>query len=838
MASSTEVVELIFSADYRGQPNMRKLKRDLAGSIDSFNSGVSAVAGFTTALVTLEAAAVGTSIALASSGVEAAGKFNDSFNEISTLLTTVSDDDLANFKQAIKDYGSESTASLESVNGAIYDSISAGIKWQDSLEFMTEAERLAVAGKADLNSVVKVLTGSLNAYGKTADDAGEFSDILFNTVKNGVTTLPELADQLGQVTGLASNLNVPFDELNAVIATLTANGLNTSSAMTAVKGALSNIVKPTKAAKDAAGELGIEFDFAALQSKGFAGLMQEITERSVGNKEALTGLFGSVEGLNAAFALTSEKGAQSFQDKLAELRDSTGATETAFAKMQDNMSLIAQNLQNNMELTLGAIGEPLLDEFGDINKAISDIFKGVRASVEGDEGLSLVVDAMEQIADTVSDILGNMATNMEQALADADLSGFTTAFELINEALEGMDLDNPEGLADAITGLGNAFESLTRFTGGVIDVMDGLFEAFGAIGGFMSSMPSDVLELAGEIGGLAIAWSAMSAVMSPFIGLLTSMKAVGGIAGALGSATQLNNIAGSLARFGALGSIFGLSVWAGSEVVENSKILNDWADSAAGASIAGDELKNGLKEFQRETGNANATMADYGRHLKNKIQSEEAAAKSTGDLAQAQGDVADGAEKTRETVIDINNALDGNARKSKSASEENEALSGELQTVGDAAESTKAKLDAMEIMRLEYDLQSDRIKAETDQIKSIMDSLGETGKAAGEALSGAFDFLGSGELDNLFLFERDQVFDSIERMSKSQAEITEAQTNLAKEKTATLRLSRERMESGGALIEIDGTGLEPQLEAFMFEILKEIQVTMAADQANFLMGIE
>ena len=70
---------------------------------------------------------------------------------------------------------------------------------------------------------------------------------------------------------------------------------------------------------------------------------------------------------------------------------------------------------------------------------------------------------------------------------------------------------------------------------------------------------------------------------------------------------------------------------------------------------------------------------------------------------------------------------------------------------------------------------------------------------------------------------RDQAF-------KLQKELTEAEINLIKEKT-------RRLAKGDALIKIDGDGLQPQLEAFMWEVLNAIQVRANAEGSEFLLGV-
>ena len=69
--------------------------------------------------------------------------------------------------------------------------------------------------------------------------------------------------------------------------------------MSSLKAVIANIAKPTKDAEDAANRLGIEFDIAALQSKGCG------PRRSHPGGRTGPALFGSVEAFNAVFWLPS-----------------------------------------------------------------------------------------------------------------------------------------------------------------------------------------------------------------------------------------------------------------------------------------------------------------------------------------------------------------------------------------------------------------------------------------------------------------------------------------------------------------------------------------------------
>ena len=57
-----------------------------------------------------------------------------------------------------------------------------------------------------------------------------------------------------------------------------------------------------------------------------------------------------------------------------------------------------------------------------------------------------------------------------------------------------------------------------------------------------------------------------------------------------------------------------------------------------------------------------------------------------------------------------------------------------------------------------------------------------------------------------------------------------AQIEMMKAQTAALT-------NGDGMIKIDGAGLQPHLEAFMWEILKAVQVRVNADGLKMLLGV-
>lgn len=226
---------------------------------------------------------------------------------------------------------------------SLYQAISAGVEPAKALGVLTESSKMATAGIATMEESVDLMTSTLNAYGFDTSQAAAVSDSFFQTVKDGKTTIPELAASIGKVAPMAASAGVSLFELNAATATLTASGLSTSEAFTGTQQIMKAFLKPTAEATAAAAKLGINFNATELASKGLEGVMAELQQalsdasmRGEDTTEIIQQLMGRVEGANAAVILTG-KGFNKFNDSLKNNKNALGASDEAAQKMQNTV---------------------------------------------------------------------------------------------------------------------------------------------------------------------------------------------------------------------------------------------------------------------------------------------------------------------------------------------------------------------------------------------------------------------------------------------------------------------------------------------------------------------
>lgn len=222
---------------------------------------------------------------------------------------------------------------------AYYQIVSAGITDQvKANKVLEEANKAAIAGVTDLFTAVDGLTSALNAYKDENLTAVQAADAMFSAVKLGKTTFGELSGTMGQVLTLAQSAGITFNEVMAAATQLTLRGLSTAEAFTQLKGVIRTFLKPSAEAVDTMDELGLTLDANEIRSKGFAQVMKEISDAVGGNEKKLALLFGRIQGLTGAMALSS-KGAKAFAGYVNEIGEGAGATNTALGKMDKTVGI-------------------------------------------------------------------------------------------------------------------------------------------------------------------------------------------------------------------------------------------------------------------------------------------------------------------------------------------------------------------------------------------------------------------------------------------------------------------------------------------------------------------
>lgn len=222
---------------------------------------------------------------------------------------------------------------------AAYQVASAGFKSAaDNADVLNASLILATAGNEDAAASAEFLAGQLQAYGASANQAGRFSDVLFTTVKNGITTIPQLASSLGNVSGNAAQAGISFEELNAIMATATTRGLKTTTTVDGLRGAIFGLQAPSKQGQKELARLGLTVNEQTLRNKGFIRTVQEIAEANGNSAASFKKILGPGVAVTLVQKLISDGGELATQN-LNDMAKAAG--ETGRALEEHNKTAIA-----------------------------------------------------------------------------------------------------------------------------------------------------------------------------------------------------------------------------------------------------------------------------------------------------------------------------------------------------------------------------------------------------------------------------------------------------------------------------------------------------------------
>jgi TP901 family phage tail tape measure protein len=274
-------------------------------------------------------------------------------------------------------------ASKAELASASYQALSAGFSdTAGNIKLVEAATKAAVGGLADTTQVTEVLTKTLNAYGMSGEKAIKVTDSISKAIEYGQVEWSDYTSQLGRVASVAAIAGVSLDEVNAFVAAATKNGATAEIAFTGLGATLNTLLQPTKESQEAAKVLGIQWNLAGLQGKGFSGLMAELALKMGTNQEAAVRLLGSQEAMRGAFAAAA-KGGKDYQMILEGLGGSAGKTDSDFNQMKtsiENQLKALDTAFKNLSEAFGvAFGPSVIKSVGDLTGLINGFAAAIKA---------------------------------------------------------------------------------------------------------------------------------------------------------------------------------------------------------------------------------------------------------------------------------------------------------------------------------------------------------------------------------------------------------------------------------------------------------------------------
>jgi tape measure domain-containing protein len=126
------------------------------------------------------------------------------------------------------------------------------------------------------------------------------------------------------------------------------------------------------------------------------------------------------------------------------------------------------------------------------------------------------------------------------------------------------------------------------------------------------------------------------------------------------------------------------------------------------------------------------------------------------------------------------------------------------------------------------------VEADTKRIEAAFDSINTGITSTGDVIGKLFALFGNEE--NLSLRALSDMREQIDIENRFRQQAFDLQKKLTEAQIEQIRARTQAMQRGDAMIKIEGDGLEPELEAFMWKILRKVQTRVNEQGLEMLLG--
>lgn len=327
---------------------------------------------------------VGTKVALAGAAIGVGVGFAvktfmefDSAMSAASAATTETGAALDSLRAAAIKSGADTMFSATEAANAITEMGKAGVGTRDILSGgLTGAMDLAAAGSLDVGRAAEIAATALNQFNLKGADLPHVADLFSAAAGKAQGSVEDVAMAMSFVGPVAAAMGISIEDATATIGLMAQQGITGEKAGTGFRGMLLSLVAPSKIAKGAMDDLGVNMYDNAGKFVGMQGAAGELQAKLSGLDEqtrntALGQIFGN-ESLTSAIALY-KGGAAGVEAWRGKVNDAGFASEQA-AKLTDN-------LRGDIERLGGSIDTVLIQGASGANAPLRGLTQGLEDTV-------------------------------------------------------------------------------------------------------------------------------------------------------------------------------------------------------------------------------------------------------------------------------------------------------------------------------------------------------------------------------------------------------------------------------------------------------------------------
>lgn len=481
--------------------NSNEAKKQL-GDLGKESSGILSKIG--DAAKTATVAIGGAATAVAGYALKVGTSFESTMSEVQAI-SGATGDQMQQLSDKAKEMGSTTSFSATEAGEAMTYMAMAGWKTEDMLSGIDGIMNLAAASGENLATTSDIVTDALTAFGMSASESGKFADILAAASSNANTNVSMLGESFKYVAPVAGSLGYSAADTSIALGLMANAGIKAGQAGTALRAALTRMVKPTDAAAAQMDKYGISLTNSDGSMKSMQEVMDNLRSSMGGLSEAQQAqvadtIFGQ-EAMSGMLAIINA----SEQDygKLTEaIYNSEGAAKKMADIRLDNLSGQLTLLKSAAEgfglVVYESMATPLTNLVVEGQSAVNGLAEALQiggADLMFRSGAIMLTNLLNGIAEKAPELTvkaGEMISGFIDAVSDSLPGIIDSGVNVLTSFISGIGSQLPQlvpqALSMVVTLADAVIRNIPKIVQAGIDLLTGLVQ------GIINSLPTLITE--------------------------------------------------------------------------------------------------------------------------------------------------------------------------------------------------------------------------------------------------------------------------------------------------------------------------------------------------------
>jgi len=387
-------------------------------------------------------------------------KFEKAMGNVATLVDTTKES-MQQMGDEVLNIAKQMPVPIHDLTTALYQIRSAGVPAEKAMETLNASAMLATAGLGETREAANMITSVLVDFKNEGLNAAAVADILFKAVKNGKTTVAQMAPEFGKVALAAAEVGVSFKELIAMTAAITNTGVQTAEAQTEITGALIAMNKRTAEMIDIqeklSGTMGISGTEFLQWAGGAVGAMKMVSDYAASHRLDLFHIYGRKEGALASGAIIKMQ-----KEKFDELYSTImhgNAIQDAFNKQNETAAAAMQKATSQLTILGIRIGGILLPALVKVGDVLLPVIEGIGNFAREHRDLTAIIVGSISIFSLLALTIGSVSLAMSTMIKGAVMwkmvmGGYAMLMNRATSALVGFYMAVDVGSITILSALG------------------------------------------------------------------------------------------------------------------------------------------------------------------------------------------------------------------------------------------------------------------------------------------------------------------------------------------------------------------------------------------------